>query len=66
MSPVQARDESLSMGAKVGSLKEDLRALWAMLGKGSEEEATVAESLAGKPLRVQVTRRDVSYVLKSF
>lgn len=50
----QARDERVSVGAKLGSLREDVRALWDMLGNSSEEEEAVVNSLEGKPLRVQV------------
>lgn len=50
----QARDERVSLGAKLGSLREDVRALWDMLGKGTEEEEAVVKSMEGKPLRVQV------------
>ena len=43
----------MSLGAKVGSFREDLRSLWEMLGK-SGEVSQVSESLAEKPLRAQV------------
>ncbi|CAM9522696.1 unnamed protein product, partial [Laminaria digitata] len=48
----KARDERVSLGAKVGSLREDLRSLWAMLGR-SEEVAQISSALAEKPLRAQ-------------
>lgn len=44
----------MSVSAKVGSLREDLHDLWAMLGKSEEEEETEMRSVADKPLRTQV------------
>ena len=49
----QARDERVSLGAKIGSLKEDLASLWAMLGKSDGLDAA-AEAISHKPLRAQV------------
>eukprot|EP00752_Nemacystus_decipiens_P018211 g16340.t1 len=48
----EARDERVSLGAKIGSLKEDLASLWGMLGKrnGLDE---AAEAISHKPLRAQ-------------
>eukprot|EP00903_Cladosiphon_okamuranus_P005837 g5778.t1 len=48
----EARDERVSLGAKIGSLKEDLASLWAMLGKGDGVDAA-AEAISHKPLRAQ-------------
>lgn len=43
----------MSLGAKIGSLKEDLSSLWAMLGKRDGLDAA-AEVISHKPLRAQV------------
>lgn len=51
--PLQARDERISLGAKIGSLREDLGSLWAMLGK-RDALSVVREAASAKPLRAQV------------
>ncbi|CAB1108713.1 unnamed protein product [Ectocarpus sp. CCAP 1310/34] len=48
----EARDERVSLGAKIGSLREDLGSLWAMLGKLGDMDAT-NQSISDKPLRAQ-------------
>ena len=60
----------MSLGAKIGSLKEDLSSLWAMLAKRGEELDAAAEAVSHKPLRAQVRGgrkrvREVHLVLES-